>query len=151
MSLEPEDQVLTESQALMMAYVDDELTPEERTAFEDRLAEDPELAAEVASYQSLMGLTGSMAVMEPTDHEIRRFWSRFYNRTEWRFGWLLLSFGLLVSCGYGLYYLLVSETVHVLLKVAVLSIVLGGGTLIWNTLRLKLRTSRFDRYRGVLR
>jgi hypothetical protein len=38
-----------------------------------------------------------------------------------------------------------------LIKIAALSALVGGGILFGNTLRLKMRTSRFDRYRGVMR
>jgi hypothetical protein len=36
-------------------------------------------------------------------------------------------------------------------KTAALLALSGGVLLVWNTARLKLRTSRFDRYRGVMR
>ena len=37
------------------------------------------------------------------------------------------------------------------IKAAVLCTLLGSGLLLWNTVRLKLRTTHFDRYRGVMR
>ena len=141
---------LTETQQLMMAYVDDEMDPAQRSTFETRLAENPELAAEAAEYRELMDMTQSMAVIEPTEQEMRRFWNRFYNRAEWRVGWVLLLAGLLVLLGEGV-YLLVTSTAGWHIKTAAVSTLVGIVVLLWNTVRLKIRTSRFDRYRGVMR
>ena len=123
------DAPLTSDQEKLMAYVDDEMSPEERTEFEKRLAAEPELA---------------------TDHEMRRFWESFYNRSEWQIGWILLITGVVILGGYGVFELLRSGQ-PLLIKIAALAALAGGGILFWNTLRLKMRTSRFDRYRGVMR
>ncbi len=147
--MEP-DGPLTETQQLLMTYIDDEMDRSQRATFEKRLADDPELAAEAAEYRELMDMTQSMAVIEPTEQEMRRFWSRFYNRAEWRLGWVLLLAGLLILVGEGIYLLLTSETGwHI--KAAAISTLVGIVVLLWNTVRLKIRTSRFDRYRGVMR
>ena len=141
---------LTETQQLLMSYVDDEMDRAQRATFEKRLADNPELAAEAAEYRELMDMTQSMAVIEPTEQEMRRFWSRFYNRAEWRLGWVLLLAGLLVLLGQGVYLLVTSNTGwHI--KAAAVSTLVGIVVLLWNTVRLKIRTSRFDRYRGVMR
>ena len=141
---------LSETQELLMAYVDDEMGPEQRADFQQRLADEPELAAEAAEFHELMDMHRTMAVIEPTEHEMRRFWSRFYNRAEWRLGWVLLIVGLVVLLAEGI-YLLVTSSVGWHLKGAALSTLLGGAVLLWNTVRLKIRTNRFDRYRGVMR
>lgn len=146
-----DDPPLTERQQQLMAYVDDELTPAERASFENAMANDPELAIEAAKFRNLMDLSLSMSLSEPTDHEMRRFWAKFYNRTEWQLGWVLLCAGVVVLAVEGLYLLLTSEALSWTLKGAIISTVVGGGLLMWNTIRLKLRTSHFDRYRGVMR
>lgn len=147
--MEP-DRPLTETQQLLMAYVDDEMDSSQRAAFEARLAEEPDLAAEAAQYRELMDMTQSMAVIEPTEREMRRFWNRFYNRAEWRIGWILFLVGLLVLLGEGLYFLITSP-IDWHIKAATISAAVGLAVLLWNTVRLKIRTSRFDRYRGVMR
>ncbi len=145
-----DDAPLTEQQQMMMAYIDGELSPSERTSFEQAMQEDPELSLETVKFKNLMDLSRSMALSEPTDHEIRRFWGRFYNRTEWQVGWIMLLSGLVVLACEGLYLLVVCDWSW-WLKGAVLFTVAGGLILIWNAVRLKLRTSHFDRYRGVMR
>ena len=145
------DAALTKSQEMLMAWLDDELAPEQRAEFERMMLEDPELAAEAARMQSLADLTRGMRLPEPTDREIRRFWARFYNRSEWTLGWMMLLGGVVVLLGEGLYTLVVTQALPWSVKTAALSTLVGGGLLLWNTMRLKLRASRFDRYRGVLR
>jgi anti-sigma factor RsiW len=147
--MEPEGP-LTETQQLLMTYIDDEMDTAQRAIFEKRLAEEPDLAAEAAEYRELMDMTQAMAVIEPTEQEMRRFWNRFYNRAEWRVGWVLLLAGLVVLVGEGLYLLLESH-IDWHIKAATISALVGLIVLLWNTVRLKIRTSRFDRYRGVMR
>jgi anti-sigma factor RsiW len=151
MTSEEGDAPLTESQRRLTAYVDDALDAAERRAFELAMAEDPALAAEVADHKALLDMTRSWSVAEPTDAELRRFWGSFYNRAEWRLGWVLVIAGLAILTAEGVYLVLVSQSLGFLLKAAVLSTLAGGVLLIWNAARLKMRTSRFDRYRGVMR
>lgn len=146
-----DDPPLTEHEQQLMAYVDDELSAADRAAFEATMSRDPQLAIEAAKHKNIMDLSHSMALAEPSDHEIRRFWARFYNRTEWRLGWVLMSTGLVVLAIEGLYLLLTSGLMTWIQKGAILSTILGGLILLSHTVRLKLRTSHFDRYRGVMR
>ena len=145
------DPPVTEQQQLLMAYVDDELGVAERAEFERAMQSDPDLALEAVKLKNLMDVSRSMALIEPTDMEVRRFWGRFYNRTEWRLGWVLLSVGVVGLLIEGLYLLVSSPSLSWTIKTAVLCTLIGGGLLLWNTVRLKLRTTHFDRYRGVMR
>lgn len=145
------DAPLDERERLLMAYVDDELDAEERARFERAMAEDPALAEEVAAFRSLLDLSRSMPLAEPTDQEVRRFWARFYNRTEWRLGWILLLGGLAVLVADGVYVVVTTGELDVVQKAGILAALAGTALLLWNTVRLRLRTSRFDRYRGVMR
>jgi hypothetical protein len=146
-----DDPPLTAQQQQMMAYVDDELSPSERTSFEQVMGDDSELAMETARHKNLLDLSRSMALMEPSDREVRRFWARLYNRSEWRLGWCLFIGGLIVLVGEGIYLLVSTNQLEWYHKVALFSVLAGAGILLWNTVRLRLRTSRFDRYRGVMR
>ena len=149
--IQHDDPPLTDQQQQMMAYVDDELSSSERNAFEQSMGDDPELAMETARHKNLLDLSRSMALMEPSDREVRRFWARLYNRSEWRLGWCLFIGGLIVMVGEGIYELLTTDGLDWYHKVALFSLLAGAGILLWNTVRLRLRTSRFDRYRGVMR
>ncbi len=145
------EEPLTEREALMMGYVDDELPQADRRRFEAMLAEDPALAAEVADYRTMLDMGHAAAALEPTERELRRFWSRFHNRAEWRLGWSLLLGGIAVLVAFGLYEVIVADDLPVVVKVAVLSTIVGGSLLGFSVLRQRRLQSRFDRYRGVTR
>ena len=145
------DEPIDTRDALMMAYVDDELPPAEREAFEALLASDATLAAETAAYQVMCDLAASSGALEPTERELRRFWAKFYNRAEWRTGWTLMFVGLAVLSLTGCYELIRLAGVPWIVRGAALSILLGAALLLGSTIRQRLRTRRFDRYRGVVR
>ena len=145
-----DDPPLGEREALLMAYVDGELRFEERRRFEAMMAEDPELAAMAADHRVLLDIGRASERLEPTDRELRRFWAKFYNRAQWRIGWLLIFLGGAVLIGFGAYELLIAD-LHWMFKIGVLSVFAGGVLLLWSTVRQKVKTGRFDRYRGVLR
>ncbi len=145
-----EDPPLSEREQLMMAYVDHELAPRERLRFEKLMADDPGLAAEVADYRTMLDLSHGSGRLEPTEAELRRFWGRFYNRAEWRLGWVLLVGGVACLAGFGCWELYCADFPWVL-KIGSAAIVAGGGLLLASTVRQRLRTRRLDRYRGVVR
>jgi anti-sigma factor RsiW len=140
-----------DKQLLLTAWVDGELPPAERARFERMLTEDQSLAAEAAAQKAIADMTRSLSAFEPTEAEMRRFWSSFYNRTEWRIAWVLLIVGLVGLLGEGIYLLLTAQSLSWIIKTAAMSTLAGAALLVWNTARLKMRTSRFDRYRGVMR
>ena len=145
------DTPLSELQMKLMTYIDDEMSAKDRSDFDRQLAADPKLAAEVAGLRAVDDATRGLQLAEPTDHEIQRFWWSFYNRGEWRLGWVLLLGGLLVLVGYALYLLIQDPEIHNTIKVATVTTLTGGLIVFWNVLRMKIRTRRLDRYRGVIR
>lgn len=145
------DAPLAERDALMMAYVDDELAPEERRRFEAMMAGDPDLAAEVADHRAMLDLGRAAIALEPTERELRRFWSRFHNRAEWRLGWSLFLAGLAVLAGFGVFEVCTAEHLPVLVKAAVLCTIAGAAILAASVLRQRRIQVRLDRYRGVVR
>jgi hypothetical protein len=135
---------------LAMAYVDNELDPASRAAFEARLAREPHLCREVAAQQRLDVLARSAAPLEPEDHE----WSRLARSPARRFGFLL-AWGMIVVGAIGLtglceYELLQSDAPPPL-KVFVSLIVAGGLLLLALVIRGRLRTRPLDPYTGVRR
>ena len=146
-----EDAPITEREARMMAYLDDQLDAADRRAFEAELGTNPDLAIEVARFKTVCDLTDSMRMMEPADHEMRRFWAKFYNRGEWRLGWLLVVLGATTLVGFGLWECASTDELPWTVKCGMFAVTIGSALLLINTVRFKLRTHQFDRYRGVLR
>ena len=145
-----DDPPLSEREALLMGYVDGELRLDDRRRFEAMMADDPELAALAAGHRVLLDIGRTSERLEPTDRELRRFWAKFYNRAQWRLGWLLVFLGGAVLLAFGAYELVIAD-LHWMFKAGVLSVFVGGVLLLWSTIRQKVKTGRFDRYRGVLR
>ena len=145
-----DDPPISEREQLMMAYVDDELDRRERVRFEKQMAEDAALAAEVADYRTMLDLAHSSGHLEPTEAELRRFWGRFYNRAEWRLGWVLLGGGLACLMGFGCYELYCADFPWAI-KLGSTAVAAGAGLLLASTIRQRIKTRRLDRYRGVVR
>ena len=135
----------------MMGYLDGELDEDRRRRFERKLAEDPELAAELARYRRLQDLTGSLQFKEPSDLEWQDFWNGLYNRLEHKAGWIFLVVGALLLAVYGIEEVISSPEIRPLLKIAILSLVAGFALLLTSVYRAKQRLKKVDRYRGVRR
>jgi len=136
---------------LMMGYVDDELEPEQREEFVCHMRECEPCAAETIEFQRLAAITDGLKLKEPTDVEIERFWTSIYNRLERSSGWVLFGFGVLLLGGYGMFRFLAAERIDVAWRIGGGSLALGATLLFTSVLRHRLRTLRFDRYRGVKR
>ena len=76
---------------LMMGYLDDELTEEERKRFENHLATCSACAQEFRSFGQLKEMTDGLALAEPEDRIWENYWGQVYNRVERGMGWILLS------------------------------------------------------------
>lgn len=135
----------------MMAYLDGELDEGRRRRFEEKLASDPALAAELAKYERLSDLTGAMHFDEPSDLEWQDFWNGLYNRLERRTGWILLLVGALFIAVYGIRELIITPEIRPLLKVGILLMLTGFGFLVVSVYRGKQRIKKVDRYHGVHR
>jgi len=92
-------------------YLDGELDPTERAAFEREVARDPELAHELAAMRAMKEVTSGMKLSEFPDYVWDRYWEGTYNRLERRIGWFFFSLGAAVLLAGGLY-----ELVLVLIK-----------------------------------
>jgi hypothetical protein len=145
-----EERAPSADELLAMAYVDGELDPASRTAFEARMGREPDLAREVAAQQRLGVLARSVAPLEPEDHE----WSRMARSTSRRLGfllaWSMIAIGVVGVTGMCEVELLESDA-SIPLKLFVTLIVLGGLLLLALVARGRLRTRPYDPYTGVRR
>lgn len=68
-----------------VAYLDDEMSAEERRAFEAELAADPEFAADFARYERTVGLLRGLASPEPPRHFAEAVEGRIRRRSHGRY------------------------------------------------------------------
>jgi len=85
-----------EMHGLMMGYIDGELSPSERAAFEEALARDPTLGEELEQFKVFKQEMAQVASLEVSDHVLRRFNGSGLTRLERIVGWSTLIGGALV-------------------------------------------------------
>jgi len=128
----------------------DELAPELRARFEQRLRGEPELAREVSELRRLELLARQAAPPEPMDHEWERLARSTGQRGLWSAGWLLLGAGLLGLGAWALACLEFSRASWVPKLLVPLALV-GALLLVVAAVRARARTLRYDPYRDVKR
>ena len=136
---------------LMMAYMDNELDDDQRRAFEEHLAGCPQCAKEMEEFTKLKRLTDSVTLLEPEDRIWDQYWGSVYNRIERGFGWIIFSVAAIVLLIYGgfkmIEELIRDETVGLLLKVGLLTLLVGLAILFVSILRERIYFWRRDRYK----
>jgi anti-sigma factor RsiW len=137
------------------AYLDDELEPAERKAFEEELACNPRLQDELEEMQSMKSLVGNMRLRELPDGAYDHYRERIYNRLERRVGWILLSIGAMVLVGYGLYglvvFLVTDGELAWWIRAAIGAACLGLAILLVSVIRERVFVWKKDPYREVKR
>ncbi len=140
---------------LMMGYLDDELTDEQRGQFAEHLKGCPECAGELEQFRKLKAMTDEVTLVEPEDRIWQDYWSGVYNRIERGVGWIVFSVAaiLLTICGG---FKLIEEIVNdppigMLLKAGLLALILGLAVLFVSVLRERVYFWSKDRYRNVRR
>jgi anti-sigma factor RsiW len=136
-------------------YLDNELSPAEREAFEREVERDPELARELDAMRDMREVTRGMKLEEFPDQVWDRYWEGTYNRLERGIGWILFSLGAIVLLGAGLYELilaLLKDTSEPWwIRLAVGSFCGGLAILFVSVLRERIFVRRRDPYREVKR
>lgn len=133
-----------------MAYVDGELGPADRSAFEALLATRRDLQLEVTELRKLELLARSMAAPEPIDHEWKRISLDPLQRSSIGLGFAALSVGALGLAGWGGYELWASD-MPLLPKLLLGALCSGALLLFLATLRGRLRTLPYDPYTEIER
>lgn len=146
----PEERAPSRDELLAMAYADGELGPDERRAFESRLAAEPALAREVAELRSLELLARHAAGPEPIDHEWRRIEASPLTRASLALAWTAIGVGALALAGWATLAVARSGLDRTA-KLGLAALGLGFAVLLLLALRARLRTRRYDPYREVRR
>jgi len=140
---------------LMMAYLDNELTDEQRRAFEEHLASCPDCARDLEEFTKLKQLTDCVALVEPEDRVWEQYWNNVYNRIERCVGWALFSvaaIALLIYGGFCLIETIIEDpTVGLLMKLGLLALLGGLAILFVSVLRERIYFWSRDRYKDVRR
>lgn len=140
----------TSDQLLAMAYVDHELGESERTRFEARMAQEPQLAREVMELKRLVLISRTATPAEPIAHEWARLARSPLHRSLRAAATSLLLCGALAALIFGAYQLWISQW-NLGLRVA--GLLVGAGLILslWAAWRARRRTQAYDPYRSIQR
>lgn len=148
------------TRALLMAAIDDELTPEDRRALEGLAAQLPAVREEWDRLAKVKSVTQTMTWKEPAVETWDRYWGNVYNRTERKIAWLLVLGGALVLSGWALWEAVPAwfssiwedESMPIAVRIATVTAALGGLLLVVSVVREQLTIKRTDPYdKGVIR
>ena len=140
---------------LLMGYLDEELSDEEKNRLEEHLRECSMCTTELQEFRKLKQITDEVALVEPEDKIWRAYWSNVYNRAERGLGWILFSLAailLLIYAGFkGIEQVWQDPTIGMLLKIGLLVLIAGLAILLVSVLRERLYFYKKDRYKDVRR
>ncbi len=140
---------------LMMGYLDNELTDEQKSRFEEHLSGCPECTDELKEFRKLKAITDEVTLVEPEDRIWQDYWNGVYNRIERNVGWIVFSVAAILLTIYGGFKLIEDiikdATVGMLLKVGLLALIAGLAILFVSVLRERLHFWQKDRYKDVRR
>lgn len=140
---------------LMMGYIDNELSDQQRRQFEEHLAGCPECASELEEFKKLKAITDEVTLVEPEDRIWQDYWAGIYNRIERGIGWIIFSLAAILLTIYGGFKLIeeiiTDATVGTLLKAGLLALIVGLAILFISVLRERIYFWKKDRYKDVRR
>jgi predicted anti-sigma-YlaC factor YlaD len=140
---------------LLMGYLDDEISDEERVELEKHLAECDECTKELADFKDLKSITDDIILYQPEDEVFDKYWSSVYNRIERNIGWIILSVSgmlILFYTGFMVIEDIVKDpTLSRVFKGALIAFVAALSILLVSVFRERLNTRKNDRYKDVRR
>ena len=94
-----------------------------------------------------------MTIQKPKDEVWKAYWSSVYNRLERKAGWIFFSIGLIVLFSLGIYELInqmfQDETTPLIIKLGIMSVMLGGAILLISVIKEQLFTRKRQRYKEI--
>jgi len=140
---------------LMMGWLDDELSDEQRNRFEQHLAGCDDCRGELEEFRKLKAITDEVTLLEPEDKIWQEYWDNIYNRLERGVGWILFGISAILLLIYG-GFRMIEEIVRdpaigFGLKAGLLAMIAGLAILFVSVVRERLHFWSKDRYKDVRR
>ena len=144
-----------EYEKLIPAYLDGELSKEQKGRLEEHLRECSHCSEELLKFKKLKEVTEEMKFVEPPEEAWRRYWTGVYNRLERGTGWILTSIGAIILIFYGIWRwlqgLIRDPHLTLLVKIGILALAGGLTVLLVSVIREKIFTYKKERYKEVVR
>jgi len=140
---------------LMMGYLDNELSDEQKRQFEEHLTGCSECKDELEEFRKLKAITDEVTLVEPEDRIWQDYWDGIYNRIERSVGWIVFSVAAILLIIYGgfkaIEEMIKDPDIETILKVGLLALIVGLAILFVSVLRERLYFRQRDRYKNVRR
>jgi len=140
---------------LMMGYLDEELSDEQKRRFQEHLARCPECAGELEEFKKLKAITDEVTLMDPEDRLWQDYWGGIYNRIERGVGWTVFSVAAILLTIYGgfraIEEIIRDPHVELIFKMGLLALLAGLAILFVSVLRERIYFWKKDRYKDVRR
>jgi len=140
---------------MLSAYIDHELSDEDRLSVEQALEGDPSLRKELEQLEKVKSMTKSLEYADIPVHVWEQYWSDLYRRIELGIGWVMLSISSIIFLACGAFYLVrdffMSPEPPIIVKLGVGVGILGISILLVSLGRERLFEFKHSRYKGVIR
>ena len=140
---------------LMMGYLDNELSNEQKHTFSEHLANCQSCQNELEEFKKLKAITDDVALVEPEDKMWEQYWGNIYNRFERGIGWIMFGVAAILLLIYGGFKmiegLIEDPTIGICLKIGLLVLIAGVAILFVSVIRERLFFWKKDRYKDVRR
>ena len=143
------------AQALMMAALDGEITPDGQRELDRLVATSAEFGAEWRRLVRGKEVTDAMTLHDMPQDVWDGYWTSVYRRTERGLAWILISAGAIVLAAYWLWHVagaLMADTgMPPTIRFAVVALALGAVILLVSVVRERLFMHRRDPYKEIVR
>ena len=144
-----------EAKPLLAGQIDEELTTAEKERLGAHLSVCSDCRNDLLELKELNGLTRGLGGIDELDPYWDRYWLGIYNRMERRVGFLVLSAGMVLLAGFGLWHFikdfLAEDSLPIVLRVGVGLSALGASVLVVSVLRQHWHGFRHDPYKEIKR
>lgn len=142
-------------QYLLNKALDNELTENEKSEFENLLSTSQEFRDEWNSLIKIKEITSTMKFKNPPEELWEKYWLGIYSRLERGVAWILISIGatiILIYSGFKLVESIIeNQTLSWILKVAILAMIIGFSILIVSVIRERFFLRKSDKYKEIIR
>jgi len=135
----------------LSGYLDSELIQQEAQRVEIHLSECSHCRRVLSQLSEVQKATGQIPVKQPSREEWAKMEGHILSRMTRGLGWLIIIVWSTVTLAYSLFQYALSPADPLFHKILVFGLFLGIALLFFSVLIERVRESRTDRYKGVLK